>query len=126
MHKVIQETLDILDNWSSRLEGHCSQKRSEPRTEYRQLVTLYVPRSELTGNDDDDGIMEMVVVTARNISRSGVSFIHSENLRSENIIVGLGQDKQDRIYLKSKIVRRRQVHNDLWEFGVQFTGRAIM
>ncbi|QDT43589.1 hypothetical protein Pan241w_36910 [Gimesia alba] len=124
MHKVIQETLDILDNWSSRLEGHCAQKRGEERTDYRQLVSLYIPRSELYGGEDD--VLEMIVVTARNLSRSGLSFIHSKNLRSENIIVGLGQDKKDRIYLKCKIVRRRQVHNELWEFGVQFTGRAIM
>lgn len=124
MHKVIEETLDILDNWSSRLEGHCAQKRGEERTEYRQLVSLYVPRSEFNGGDDD--VLEMIVVTARNLSRSGLSFLHSKNLRSENIVVGLGQDKKDRIYLKSKTVRRRQVQNDLWEFGVKFTGRAIM
>lgn len=124
MHKVIQETLEMLDNWSSRLEGHCSQKRAEDRTEYRQLISVYVPRSELT--EDDNADLEMVVVTARNLSRSGLSFLHSQSLRSDKVIVALGQDKKDCIYLQSKIVRRRQVHNDLWEFGVQFVGRAIM
>ena len=47
MHKAVQETLEILDNWSSRLEGHCSQKRSDDRTEYRLLISIYVPGSDL-------------------------------------------------------------------------------
>ncbi|WP_339735182.1 PilZ domain-containing protein [uncultured Gimesia sp.] len=128
MHKVIQETLEMLDNWSSRLDGHCSQKRADERSDYRQLISLYVARSDLNGGEsgEDDEALELIVVTARNLSRSGLSFLHPQSLRTEKIIVALGEDKKDRIYLQSKIVRRRQVHNDLWEFGVQFVGRAIM
>lgn len=126
MHKVIQETLDILDSWSSRLEGHCAQRRGDERLEYRQLVSLYVPRSELYGADEEENVMEMIMVTSRNLSRSGLSVLHSQNLKIEDVIVGLGKDKKDSIFLQSKIVRRRQVHNDLWEFGVKFMGRAIM
>ncbi|MFH1304313.1 MAG: PilZ domain-containing protein [Planctomycetota bacterium] len=124
MHKVVQETLEILDKWSARLEGHCSQKRSDERMEYRQLIGIYLPGAGQNGDDNDDP--GMIVVTSRNLSRSGVSFLHSQNLRSDKIILALGQDKNHCIYMESKIVRRRQVHNDLWEFGVQFVGRAIM
>lgn len=124
MHKAVQDTLEILDNWSSRLEGHCSQKRSDDRTEYRQRMNIYVPRSDLGEGDDND--MDLIVVTARNLSRSGLGFLHSQNLQSDKIIVALGKDKDHCIYMECKIVRRRQVHNDLWEIGVQFVGRAIM
>lgn len=131
MNKVVQETLEILDNWSTRLDGHCSQKRSQERSEYRQLIRVYVPRGEFEHAEKNeiavvDDHLGMIMVTGRNLSRSGVSFLHSQNLMSENIIVGLMQDRKNCIYLESEVVRRRQVHNGLWEFGVLFHGRAMM
>ncbi len=124
MHKQIQETLKMLDKWSARFEGHCTQKRSAERTKYRQVIGLYLPGAERNAGNVDD--MEFIVVTTRNLSRSGLSFLHTKNIQPEKIIVALGQDKNNCIYMEGKIVRRRQVHNDLWEFGVLFTGRAIM
>tara|TARA_R110002111_G_scaffold1157_1_gene8186 strand:+ start:50665 stop:51039 length:375 start_codon:yes stop_codon:yes gene_type:complete len=124
VYKEIQETLEMLDKWSARLEGHCSQKRAEERTEYRQVIGIYIPGTERNGGAADD--MELIVVTSRNLSRSGLSFLHTKNLQSEKVILALGHDKKHCIHMESKIVRRRQVHHDLWEFGVLFTGRAIM
>ena len=124
MEKVIQDTLDILDNWSNRLEGHCSQKRSAKRTKYRQLINIYVPNNEASAGEEDD--FGMTVVVSRNLSRTGVSFLHSKILPADKIVVALSQDKENCVYMEGIITRRRQVHNDLWEFGVQFIGRTEM
>ncbi len=124
MDGTAQETLEMLDNWSSRLEGHCTQKRSGKRTGYRQLINVILPEPEQQTGENEDG--RMIVVTARNISRGGVSFLHSQNIRADEIVVVLGKGEDRDLYMESKIVRRRQVHNGLWEFGVEFLSRTTM
>lgn len=117
-----QETLEMLDSWSSRLEGHCTQKRSGKRSGYRRLINVILPEPEQqTGENEDERVIE---VTARNLSRGGVSFLHWQNILADEIIVVLGRSGDQCLYLESQIVRRRQVHNGLWEFGAEFLGKT--
>jgi len=124
MESKALDTLEILDNWSERLQEHCSPKRSTKRKEFRQTISVYVPDSEENAGEDDDFGMAQGI--GRNLSRGGVCFILPHKLPSDRIIVALCHNKHKCVYMESKIVRRRQVHNGYWEYGVQFIDRTIM
>jgi len=116
--------LDMLDNWSERMSGHQTQKRSSVRKTFRSKLTLFIPELEETvGEAVDKTIIE---VWARNISKSGIAFITLENIKSDEIIVCLQGAGGEQLYFHSEIVRRRQVHDQFWEYGAKLKERAHM
>ena len=122
MDKAAEDTLDALDRWSDRPQHHCTQKRKSKRNSFRHTISLFVCNSAKGAREV--GEREMTEAYARDLSASGVGFIHPQNLPTDKITVCLSFKNNKCIYVNGKIVRRRKVHNDFWEYGVQFTDRA--
>jgi len=118
---VAEKVRDILERWNDRFEGRVSEKRAHVRNRYHDLVTVYIfddqyPRGF---NRHTPGLE----VWSRNLSRSGASFIHSHFISATQIVVRLKPIEGQFVFMRAEIVRRRQVHEDFWEFGIKFTGR---
>ncbi|VAX38676.1 hypothetical protein MNBD_PLANCTO02-3055 [hydrothermal vent metagenome] len=116
--------LDMLDNWSERMDGHQTQKRSSVRKVFRCKMTIFIPEDEgAVGEADDTTIIE---VWTRNISKNGICFIYPEIIKFDSIIICLQVAGGQANYFHAQIVRRRQTHENFWEFGVLFKERAHM
>lgn len=120
--RMAEQVLDMLDRWSERLAGHQSQKREFPRKRYRAKITLYIPESAaLAGECAEASTLEVI---SRNISQSGLSFIYRGLIKADKIVVCLDPHQGGTHWYQGMILRRRQVHNEFWEYGVKFTGTA--
>jgi PilZ domain len=122
--RAAQEILDALDRWSQRIGNHYTQKRANTRRPYRELITIYIPEYESAVGEADDQVA--IQAWTRNISRSGVTFIHPEPIAVNNIVLCFNPPGRKCIYLDAEIVRRRQVQNGFWEYGARYNGRANM
>lgn len=115
------ETLKILDRWSDRIAGHCTEKRASTRRKFRGKITLRVPQhSQRAVGQRSESWIEG---DARNLSTSGIGFIYNKLLPIGKVTVRLPRKKMRTLLLFGEIVRRRQVQNGFWEYGVSFTGR---
>jgi len=124
LDRAAGRVLDTLDRWSERLRGHYSQKRGQTRKPFRKKLTVYVPENEQeAGEAEDNTILETWL---RNVSRSGANFIYHEPIRADEVIVCVDLGKGNCTYFRSKIIRRRQVHEGFWEYGVKFLERVNM
>jgi len=124
LDRAAERVLDTLDRWSERLRGHHSQKRGQTRKSFRKKLTVYVPENEQeAGEAEDNTILETWL---RNVSRSGASFVYHEPIRADEVIVCLDLGKGNCTYFRSRITRRRQVHEGFWDYGVKFLERVEM
>ena len=120
--KLAQEVIVMLDRWSDRLDGHQSQKRESPRKKYHARVTVFIPESEgLAGECAESTTFD---VWSRNLSQSGMSFVYRGLIKQDKIVICLDPAQGGTHWYQGLIVRRRQVHNDFWEYGIRFTGVA--
>jgi hypothetical protein len=106
------------------LQGHHQEKRQDRRQRFRGEFLLRIPpapdrRAPL--GVQEPGVLR---VRARNISSNGIAFLHTGRIFAEEVMICLnGNAAEPRWYL-GNIVRRRQVQNEFWEYGVQLTGRC--
>ena len=114
--------LDMLDQWSERLRGHCTQKREFPRRRFRARVAIYISESEGTAGESEQS--QQFDVWSRNISQGGLGFIYEHIISAQRILVCLDADSGGRMWYHGEIVRCRQVHDGFWEYGARFTGSA--
>jgi hypothetical protein len=63
------------------------------------------------------------MVWGRNLSRSGVSFIHPEVLKVRFVDVGLTTNGQ-LTWFRGEIVRTKKVEDGFWEYGLRFVARS--
>lgn len=117
---TIERILDALDRSEERLRGHYACQRKQQRIRFRGVVALLIP-SELPGV-----AQSRVDVIARNISSSGLSFIHTGRLMSTRLIVGLSSDPFTVAWVQADVVRAREVESGFWEFGVAFRKHMVM
>ena len=121
--RTAHEVLDILDRWSSRLQGHHTQKREYPRKTFRTQITVYIPGTE--GLAGECAQASSFQVWARNISQNGLCFIYQGQLGiGEKLILCLDPEADGTHWFYAVLVRSRQVHNEFWEYGVKLTERA--
>ena len=117
------DVLDTLDRVEERLIRHYGRKRGHDRKNYRGIVTVVAPVEELPGG----GLFEeapQFAVWARNISRSGLSFIHPGELKFRKLRIGLNSAQGEATWFTADVVRIQRVQDGFWEYGVAFTGRA--
>jgi len=117
----IQKVLDRLERWEKRFEGHCAQKRDCVRQQFRGKVTVYIPSvtcdlSEITNSDH-------INVWTRNISQSGICFVATELITAAHVVLCLRFSEENTAYFRAALVRRRQVAESMWEYGVEFRER---
>jgi hypothetical protein len=115
-----EQVLEILTRWDQRMQGHQTQKRAANRVTFRAPVLLY-PRIS-TANSESAAAP--ITVWARNISPGGIGFIYKGRIDVKRIVVCLDPESGETAWFHAEVVRRRQVHNDFWEYGARFTGRA--
>lgn len=112
--------LEMLERWNDRLDGRADHDRQHAR----QLMKSRI-RIVLVGSGKEEGTTdpESLWVWTRNISQSGICFIHDGLLDTDQIIICL-QPKEEKIYFRAQIVRRREVHEGFWEYGARLLSRA--
>jgi len=115
------QILDALDRAENRLIEYYKHKRDHARAIYRKTVTIAVP---LEAFEHDSSIKEPphFEVLVRNISRSGLSFIHPGELMFEQIRIRL-DISQPSVWFDARIVRKKRIEDGFWEYGAAFTGR---
>lgn len=117
--RIAQRILDTLDRVDDRLSEHYARQRKQQRTGFRSVVALLVP-------SDKPGEPPLRVdAIARNLSPSGLSFIHEGRLETKRIIVGLMADLNT-VWFQADVVRAREVEAGFWEFGIAFRQRMVM
>lgn len=112
--------LDVLDRGENRLLSHYRHKRGHNRENYRKRVTILVSPDRFEHAADREPVQFEVL--ARNISCSGLSFIHPGELIFDTMDVGLNVPKSP-VWFTARIVRKRRVEEGFWEYGATFTGR---
>ena len=113
-----QRVLDTLQRWSERFDGHQNQKRQHERRPIRMQLSVYFSESDLPKSSTDN--QYALEVWARNISRSGMCFIHNGPIKLGNVIIAFNLGAGETEYFRAQLVRNRQVHDGFWEYGVKF------
>lgn len=116
--------LDILDRWSDRMTGHQTQKRTSPRRRLRIRMQAYVQTPNLC--DQTENKPAALLIWSREISQTGMSFIHRGLITAEEIALCIELDSGNVRWLQAIIKRRRQVHDNYYEYGVKFTASMII
>jgi hypothetical protein len=114
------QVLKILNNWDRKFQGHHQEKRGNQRVPYSAPMRLHRRKSHLSAGETDSGL----IVWARNISPTGVGFVSRTKILSRRAVLCLDPTAGGKSLFRIEIVRTRKVHNDFWEYGARFTGRA--
>ncbi|NOX53768.1 MAG: hypothetical protein GXP27_04900 [Planctomycetes bacterium] len=86
---------------------------------YRTIVTVYVPEGGLeTGT-----FRKSVEVWARNLSQSGLCFVHPQRLMVRDVVIALNCQSDRPTFFEAQITRAREVHEGFWEHAVVFARR---
>jgi len=124
IEKSAQEVLNLLDRWDAKLNDHCTPKREHKRKGYRGRMRASFP---MVGTDDcTTSASDSFIVWARNLSRSGLSFIYNKELPLRDMLLCLNTDTKGDLWYIVTIVRKRQVHNNFWEFGAELKERVTI
>jgi len=115
-----QRVLESLDRWDERLNGHQTERRERDRAHIRGTIAIAFPESDfaLAGRQESDYLR----VWARNISQSGVGFIYNGIIHAEYIIARLNCGDEE-MHFQARIIRRRQLPEDFWEYGAELLER---
>ncbi|HEX6984357.1 MAG TPA: PilZ domain-containing protein, partial [Planctomycetaceae bacterium] len=112
-----QRALDTLDRLDARLEPHYGPRRRHHRRPFRAAATVRRPLVPPPGPQE-------VTVWTREISESGLSFIHKDRIAEDWVLVGLEPQPGRTVWLRADVVRRREVPTGgFWEHAVAFRGR---
>jgi hypothetical protein len=117
-----EKVLEILARWDDKMRGRQTQKRSKERCAYRaRMLVFHHDIKPRPGRSADAG---PISVFARNVSALGIGFIFKGQIPAKRVVLCLDPDAGAKTWLLAEIVRRRQVHNDFWDYGAKFVGRA--
>jgi len=114
-----QRVLDSLDRWDARFRRYVVERRRHQRVPYRTIVTVYVPQ----GGVETETFRKSVEVWARNLSQSGLCFVHPERLMIRDVAVALNSQSDRPAFFEAQITRVREVHEGFWEHAVVFVRR---
>jgi hypothetical protein len=112
----------MLARWDDKMQGHQTQKRARQRTKYAARMAVYHHDVKPPhGQEPDTG---PISVWARNVSAFGIGFIYKGQIRARRIVMCLDPDTGGITWMRAEIVRARPVHNEFWDYGAKFLGRA--
>jgi len=132
--KTALRVMDILDRWSARYDGHINQKRRFPRRELRTMIAVCLPDESAApgrftrSRSEADG--STFRAWTRNLSQSGLSFLHAQKITQTSLMVGLPMhglatnSRSTVVWFEAEVIRQRQVHSGFWEYGVGFRQRT--
>ncbi|MBI1310573.1 hypothetical protein GC176_04630 [bacterium] len=117
----VAEIMKMLDRWDARFNGHQNQKRENQRSLFRsQILVTLAELAELANVPHDQTHLR---VWARNLSPSGVGFLHRGKIDSRKIVVCLDPDSGAQHSYSAIIIRSRKLQNDFYEYGAVFLHR---
>lgn len=114
--KALQRILSDL----AREDQRTSQLYGRNRNFERKTIALKVSVAPLV-----DGrliLQHEQVVWARNLSRSGISFVSEAPLGVKEIGVRLPNAEAGIVWMQGNVMRERPIQEGFWEFGVRFIG----
>jgi hypothetical protein len=117
-----EQVLDILRRWDHRMRDHQTQKRAQERCSYPARLALY--HHGIASADGNDNDPSPITVWARNVSLGGIGFIYKGRIAARQVVLCLDPDLEGTTWVHAEIVRSRRVHNDFWDYGAKFLGRA--
>ena len=143
---AFRDALQKLQRWDAKNAGHQSEKRSGERYFYEsQSIVIFIPldeHSDLAGAECSPENSISFPACARNLSRSGLSFIVPRELlprvTGENfsplcleklltverkIHVAMATKTGAPLWVQCKVVRFRPIHDGLFECGLQFLAK---
>jgi hypothetical protein len=119
-HAQARVVLNILNRWDQRLQGHHQEKRGSQRAQYVAAMRLYRRPAQ-----DVDGDAEPPFnVWSRNVSVTGVSFVHRGPIEPRRCVLCMDPGSGAKLWFHVEIVRKRLVHDGFWEYGARFLRRA--
>lgn len=121
-HRKVDEVQSILDRWDKRLRGHQQQKRSEKRIAFRGEIVVYIPPLPARSIGRPAEAAHSERAWARNVSHNGISFLCESRIDTEEVSICLDPHCESPKWYQGKIVRRREVQNEFWEYGIHLTG----
>ncbi|HET6325225.1 MAG TPA: hypothetical protein VFG04_11165 [Planctomycetaceae bacterium] len=121
-HRDADRVLKILARWDEKMRGRQTQKRSQERCAYPARMSVY--HHEIKTRPGRSAEAAPISVWARNVSALGVGFIYKGQIPAKRVVLCLDPDAGAKTWLLVEIVRRRQVHNEFWDYGAKFIGRA--
>jgi hypothetical protein len=114
--------LEMLARWDDKMQGRQTQRRSRQRSKYSARMAVYNHDVKPPHGQAPDAAP--ITVWARNVSALGVGFIYKGQIRAKRIVMCLDPETGGTTWMRAEIVRARQVHNDFWDYGAKFLGRA--
>jgi hypothetical protein len=121
-HRDAERVLKILARWDEKMRGRQTQKRLQERCAYPARMSIY--HHEIKTQPGRPADAAPITVWARNVSALGVGFIYKGQIPAKRVVLCLDPDAGAKTWLLIEIVRRRQVHNEFWDYGAKFVGRA--
>ena len=146
--RLFTTVLEKLQRWDAKNAGHQSEKRRGGRHGYEnQGVVLVIPAADYQGETApslSDPAHISFIVRARNLSRTGLSFLTTRDVLprvitddslpiyvdellkiDRTVFVALEKDGGELIWVVGKVVRFRSSHDSLFECGIQFLAKAL-
>ncbi|MFH1304671.1 MAG: PilZ domain-containing protein, partial [Planctomycetota bacterium] len=119
--QLLVKALNILSLVEERARRLYADRRAHQRIDFQGLIVVSIPEGYSKTIEIYSG--EMVTVLGRSISQSGISLVCPDHIPQEEIFVKLPLCEPIHTWFSSRIVRRRKILDDFWEYGVQFLGR---
>ena len=116
-----EQVIDRLDRLEKRLQRHYSDQRTCSRQQFRRKVTVFIPPTLYDVVDIEQA--RRLDVWTRDVSQGGISFIATEAISAQQIVVRLRFADESFSYFRATIVRRKQVDEAFWEHGACFCER---
>lgn len=119
---LLEKVLKVLALVEERAKRVYADQRAHKRIDYKGLIVVSVPEAFSKTIEIYSG--DMVTMVGRSLSQSGISLVSPDVIPQEDIFVKLPFESPVHTWFSSRIVRRRKVLDDFWEYGVQFLARV--
>lgn len=118
LNKAARDLLEMLDLWEHRNKDAIRFAREHERQPFRQVCWI----SPIDGAYASLGLRPGAAMKAwsRDLTPGGMGFVTNHQIPAEEIVVCMKSVTGASIRVRAAVRRRKKVHQDFWEFGVQF------
>jgi len=83
---------------------------------FRNAVTVYTKQ--------ENGTLQNHSLVSRNVSRGGLAALGQVADLPEEVVISLGQNEKEPVFLSCRVVRKQAVSNDWHDYGLLFLGKT--
>lgn len=113
--RAIQRALDILDDYFVRIQPVYERRREHRRRKVHKHLIVYPSGPASKGP---------IEAWSYEISKSGMGFVCESELTLDSIVIGFDLDGETPIWMQGSVKHCKQLVDEIFACGVQFTGRA--